>query len=35
MADDKKVDSDGYYDDDVDSDEDIDLSFLDEKNEDK
>jgi hypothetical protein len=35
MAEDKTVDTDGYYDDDVDSDEDIDLSFLDEKNEDK
>lgn len=35
MADGKTVGTDGYYDDDVDSDEDIDLSFLDEKNEDK
>jgi hypothetical protein len=31
MADDKTVDTDGYYDEDVDTDEEIDLSFLDEK----
>ena len=31
MADDNTVDSDGYYDEDLDSDEEIDLSFLDEK----
>lgn len=35
MADDKTADTDGYYDDEIDSDEDIDLSFLDEKDEDK
>jgi hypothetical protein len=31
MTEDKTVDSDGYYDEDLDSDEEIDLSFLDEK----
>lgn len=31
MADDKTVDSDGYYDEDMGQDEEIDLSFLDEK----
>jgi hypothetical protein len=35
MVEDKTAGADGYYDDDVDSDEDIDLSFLDEKDEDK
>jgi hypothetical protein len=33
MEDKKAVDADGYYDDDVDTDEEIDLSFLDEKDE--
>jgi hypothetical protein len=33
MADDKTVDGDGYYDEDMGQDEEIDLSFLDEKEE--
>lgn len=33
MAEDKTADADGYYDEDADTDEEIDLSFLDEKNE--
>jgi len=33
MADDNTVDSDGYYDEDMGQDEEIDLSFLDEKEE--
>ena len=35
MTEDKTTDADGYYDEDAGNDEEIDLSFLDEKNEDK